>query len=303
MAEFRAERPICDLPKTFQDAIVIARKLSVRYLWIDALCIIQDSMEDVQRQIPLMERIYSQSAVNIAASASADPHGGLFRAREPAAVIPGLVSPQLHSGVSENEKYYIFDRKYWDRQISNGPLHRRGWVFQERLLAPRVIYFSKQQVFWECFTENKCEAFPYGIPKHHSIKRLEPLWEMVALNRGKTPLDRQDMPGPLLDLWGRLVREYSNCVLTNSNDKLAALLGIVGLFATTTGDQYLAGMWRSSLLEQLCWWVDQPGIKGTTTTTGTYCAPSWSWASLSSPNSTPRLNNSETPHTVFNCIY
>jgi len=34
-----------DLSRTFKDAIVCADRLSVRYLWVDSFCIIQDSEE------------------------------------------------------------------------------------------------------------------------------------------------------------------------------------------------------------------------------------------------------------------
>ena len=87
------------------------------------------------------------------------------------------------------------------------------------------------------------------------------------------------MPIHLLRLWSKLVREYSHCTLTKADDKLPAFAGIANLFKDITRDVYLTGMWRSSLLEQLSWWVDQPHTKISTT----YRAPSWSWASLDGP--------------------
>ncbi|TRX90161.1 hypothetical protein FHL15_008889 [Xylaria flabelliformis] len=273
---FRREQPISDLPQTFKDAIHVIRRFSVRYLWIDALCIIQDNREDREREIPEMQRIYNRSACTLAASASEDPNGGLFRRRDPQALVPGTIAAP--SAALRNENYHIFDNSYWDRHAINGPLHKRGWVFQERLLSPRVIYFGKSQISWECFTELKCEGFPYGIPKLNSVKKLDPLWEFQE--PGHQPMQqRGKMPIHLLRLWNSLVREYSNCKLTEASDKLPAFAGISELFREVTGDQYICGMWRSSLLEQLNWWVDQPRPRVSTD----YRAPSWSWASLDGP--------------------
>jgi len=41
---------IQELPTTFKHAIYVARQLSVQYLWIDRLCIIQDSQVDWERE-------------------------------------------------------------------------------------------------------------------------------------------------------------------------------------------------------------------------------------------------------------
>jgi len=282
---FRRGQQISRLPQTFQDAVVVARRFSIRYLWIDALCIVQDCREDREREIPAMQHIYSNSACNLAASASEDPEGGLFRTRDTAAIIvPGVVAaPSAAASTDENHHHHIFDDSYWNRQISNGPLHKRGWVFQERLLSSRVLYFGKSQILWECLAELKCEGFPQGIPEHRSVKNLSPLWDLQKEKsggqEGRQGSDNNKMPIHLLRLWSNLVRDYSNCALTRADDKLPAFAGIASLFGEVTGDVYLAGMWRSSLLEQLNWWVDQPRCRISTV----YRAPSWSWASLDGP--------------------
>ena len=69
------------LPRTFTDAVVCASSLGIRYLWIDCLCIIQDSKEDWLQQSAMMAEIYSNALVNFAATASSSCDGGLFRSR------------------------------------------------------------------------------------------------------------------------------------------------------------------------------------------------------------------------------
>ncbi|KAH8586049.1 heterokaryon incompatibility, partial [Bisporella sp. PMI_857] len=56
------------LPQTFQDAIEVTRKLDIRFLWIDALCILQDDSDDKLKEIWNMGEIYRDSFVTIAAS-------------------------------------------------------------------------------------------------------------------------------------------------------------------------------------------------------------------------------------------
>jgi Heterokaryon incompatibility protein (HET) len=71
---------MAEMPQTFQDAVVITRKLGYRYLWIDCLCIIQDSIEDWQTESVKMAEIYSNAVLNISADASSDPYQGIFLA-------------------------------------------------------------------------------------------------------------------------------------------------------------------------------------------------------------------------------
>jgi hypothetical protein len=69
------------LPKTFQDAIEINRHLKVRYLWIDALCIIQPTADDIgdwEEEIPLKGKVYRNSTCTIAASGAQTSNGGCF---------------------------------------------------------------------------------------------------------------------------------------------------------------------------------------------------------------------------------
>lgn len=267
---------IDDLPRTFREAVVVVRRLSVRYLWIDRLCIIQDSQEDWRRESMTMKDVYANSICNIAASASTDPEGGLFRIRNPDDAASGLVKGSL--GMSPDTLCRIYEDKYAERHLFSASLHRRGWVFQERILAPRVVYFANDQVFWECFNELKCERFPHGIPLGHSSKRLLRKWMDLAHSNGELELcsDR------VFFHWSDLVNSYSRCELTNESDRLIALSGLVQIFQDFTGDEYLAGLWRQNLREHLAW-------NTTTLAPGSVSRsmhPSWSWASVTGPIST-----------------
>lgn len=314
--------PLQKFPQTFQDLAVVAHSLSIRYLWIDALCIMQDSAEDWEREAPTMRYVYANAACTVAATASDDPDGGLFRQRNPSTLLPGIVqAPSAVASQSPSDRYYILDKTYWDRRMFNGSLHTRGWVFQERILSPRVLHFANDQIMWECLTEAKCETFPEGIPFHTSLKDLEPLWQVLKLNESQSEqpcsvqqaissspddiLKPEVLTGNRLDegephndyeviqgvpehelalkrvisTWGSFVKLYTRCDLTKTSDKPHAFAGLAQLFQEITGDEYVAGLWRSCLLDQMDWRVYHPANKKTSE----YRAPSWSWASLDGP--------------------
>ncbi|KAK7224580.1 hypothetical protein V2G26_012583 [Clonostachys chloroleuca] len=146
--EFRSGLKLKDLPKTFQVLFSLSWRFSLPYFWIDALCIIQDSAKDWGIESSLMGYVYSNSACNIMACASDDPQGGSFRDRdntEPS-LMPGIVPQPILA--TEKGNHFIFDKEFWNKRVRHGSLYNRGWTFQERLLAPWVLYFTEDQVMW-----------------------------------------------------------------------------------------------------------------------------------------------------------
>lgn len=76
-----SEISIQELPQKFQDAIEITRKLHIRYLWIDSLCIIQDSTRDWEQEATQMGKYYANAWLIISADAAEDSHGGILNKR------------------------------------------------------------------------------------------------------------------------------------------------------------------------------------------------------------------------------
>ncbi|PSR90871.1 heterokaryon incompatibility protein-domain-containing protein, partial [Coniella lustricola] len=127
---------IDQLPRTFQDAVAATRRLGFGYLWIDSLCILQDSKEDWEREASEMNLVYIKASVTLAADGSRDSRGGLYKTRSPAAINPTIVSPQ------------------WSKSL------RRDWCLQERFLSAAVIHFGETQLAFECRAWEACETFP-----------------------------------------------------------------------------------------------------------------------------------------------
>lgn len=244
--------PLEELPKSFTDAIKIARELGLGYLWIDAICIIQDDEEDWLKESSLMSSVYGGTSLNIAASSATDASKGCF-----------LKSPYYSGGlrakITINGQERVQDFKgqdAYERPTSKSLLATRAWALQERLLAPRTIYFGDCGTFWECGTTIASEFLPHGFGQ-------------FLVNS----LVSRDEAG-FLDYWRDIVLLYSAADLTYSKDKLPALSGIARKAHSESKDQYLAGMWMEDIETQLCWKPDIPSVRPP------WRAPTWAWTSV-----------------------
>lgn len=264
-----------ELPKNFEDAIKVTKYLNFKYLWIDALCIQQDSEMDWEREAASMHLVYANSICNLAASESANSQGGLFRDRSTDGARVAEVSSAWEDRAS---CHYIctpggLNVDIWE-PIVHSPLSRRGWVLQEALLASRTVYFGQHQVYWACSAGKACEAIPYGVP-----------------NEGADPLRPLGHDMKRAQTWWRIVHRYSHLSLTEQADKLVAISALAkiykGRMSISWGikygtKRYLAGLWETDLLLELCWYVDgmrqangEPSFRPEI-----WRAPSWSWASV-----------------------
>jgi hypothetical protein len=140
---------VAELPKTMQQAVAIVRELDLDFLWIDSLCIIQDSTDDWRAQSAMMGSIYQHSHISLAASSSTDSEGGLTFERDPQIIQPVQVTCRFpfDNYTSPPGIYNIFPQQPYLEWVEKEPLNSRGWVIQERLLAPRTLHCTKDQLF------------------------------------------------------------------------------------------------------------------------------------------------------------
>ncbi|KAH8812187.1 heterokaryon incompatibility protein-domain-containing protein [Xylogone sp. PMI_703] len=254
---FREGLPLSMLCQTFQDAIYVARALDLQYIWIDSLCIIQDDLDDWEKESKLMSSVYGCSSINIAATSATNGNGGCFFERDPNHVWRHQF-PVVFEGVERI--YQSVDDGIFDACVFSTPLARRAWAIQERILAPRTLFFSSSQLFWECNGLNACEIFPEIFP--------------ATLSYGDFYLQKQPLSRAL---WDKIVRLYSSCDLTFPEDKLIAISGLARHIQQREKNTYLAGLWKSDLEAQLCWKSRTRAARPLHNR-----APSWSWASVDS---------------------
>ena len=275
---FRNHIPPSDLSQTFEDAILIARRLNVRYIWIDSLCIIQDSPQDWQEQSATMAQVYSDSYCNIAATHARDGSFGCFNKRDAGLIKPLKICVQWGP---QPGWYYAVPGRYWIDTVAEAPLSLRGWAFQELTLAPRNLFFGQSEVLFRCWKMGASEMFPIHIPREVGVGGLRGVQPNLD---GPQVRKWYDIPADerlnALSLWDDMVRTFSLGGLTFATDKLVALSAIATMLSRYIRSQYLAGLWRRHLAHQLLWEVR--GVIGIVKQcrTSTYVAPTWSWASV-----------------------
>ncbi|KAF7507839.1 hypothetical protein GJ744_010003 [Endocarpon pusillum] len=294
LERLRQEMPVSVLPKTFQEALYVTRRLGCQLLWIDSLCIMQDSWQDWRQESSKMSGIYSNAVCNIAATGSSNPYGGLFQNRDVVVNTPCIVQTNWKDDV--NHLVVITDCSLDVDQVMHAPLNQRGWVFQERLLSRRLLQFANEQIFWRCQQLDACEAQPRGVIydpaidiSHYGVDEISLRRYVSQVQAGTTPSepvrddDHADAPN-FYNLWQSVIRDYSRLSLTQTTDKLVALSGVVDILEQACDDQYLAGLWRSHLPAALLW-HRRLGTRlrpfyAHFDTRRSARAPSWSWASL-----------------------
>lgn len=261
----------CDrFPKTFRDAIKITRKFSLRYLWIDSLCIIQDDYEEFALEVSLMEKVYRYSFINIAATGAENAAKGCFWDRNPQAVLPTEIWIGWSNHEESKTKYRVVpEPQIFARKLTDEPLNRRAWVLQERILSPRVLHFGHEQLFWECRESSACETYHHGLPAalcgHPliDIKQLQlgdeakdnrwPAKYIPEAPQGRTYMEKLWnalttilRPVVIQEVtlytntasalafrdWDAVVELYTMTDLTYSRDKLIALSGIASSLST-----------------------------------------------------------------------
>ncbi|KAH6662760.1 hypothetical protein B0J14DRAFT_610135 [Halenospora varia] len=263
------------LPKVMQDAISITRIFGVQYLWIDALCIIQDSPDDWKREAKEMATIYKNSLLTIAVAADGnDNTQGCFRDRHRSQPRPLIT----HSLDPVGDTRYIFADRRMTKDGVRSPteLDTRAWVLQEQLLSPRVLTYSNEELYWDCKTLNASETFPNGIPGFYDADLQLPderVFKEAILNTGNTTISQSRF----YTSWMKIVEAYSERQMTKETDKLVALLGVVKEAAIVFEDSFIVGLWRKRLMSDLLWWVKSPDKS---TRPSAFSAPSWSWVSL-----------------------
>jgi hypothetical protein len=283
---------VAAMPQTFQDAVTTCRRLGLSYLWIDSLCIVQDDATDWALESSFMADTYRYAFLVLSATRSNADAAGFLGPRtlqDTVRVYEGRESgltvdlAQVHRGVQG-----VAWQKGYD-PMADEPLTSRAWCLQERSLARRSLHYASGGMFWEC---ERLRASEMGEVSAFQCETKLSQWAALdtALDtpsRGRSVFSRLDRNPDTETLyvndrgWYKMVEEYTKRGITTRTDRLPALSGLSRMKGqyTEERDIYLAGLWRSSLLEGLMWCSADPKT-GVQSPTPDYIAPSWSWASV-----------------------
>jgi len=107
-----------------------------------------------------MSSVYSNSTLNFAATPATDGRASLFFERKDKDLI-SIQTCKVELPSHQSGSYILCDPNLWGDKVEGSPLAQRGWVVQERFLAPRTLHFTSQQFFWQCADLKACESFTY----------------------------------------------------------------------------------------------------------------------------------------------
>ncbi|KAH6896505.1 heterokaryon incompatibility protein-domain-containing protein [Thelonectria olida] len=212
MKSIRAGFSIRQAPASFRDAILVTRQLGIRYLWIDALCIVQGDIIDWEVESGRMADIFANAHVTIsAASSTGDTEA--FLAPRNHDYAPVVVS----AGRDRSVVAYLYQKTFWDDRDEEA-LDTRAWALQEQYLSRRNVRYCGKQMTWRC----KMATWSESAPVSDQLR----LWAKP---------------------WTGLVEEFSRRKLTYETDRLPAMAGAAASVASANGEEYYAGLWLKNL--------------------------------------------------------
>lgn len=265
LADHCREIRFYDLPRTLQDAVIVTREMGVRYLWIDALCIVQDDLSDWAKESELMGEIYKNSLCTITAHCAKDSHDGFLdqALKSPKVVLVKLCARMSSADDFEQKESSLRVPGNFQNQAERSHLSKRGWILQERILSSRILHFVESELFWEDAMGIKGE---YGS--------LYNFTDDLPVPRTGTYRAKPDVCKFSIGDWYKMVENYTRCDLTKESDRLLAILGIASLMKGHIGGLYYTGVWPDylpcGLLRNAFSNMSRPKSK---------MVPSWSWAS------------------------
>lgn len=309
---WKRQIPLSTLPKTFTDAVTVCAILGFEYIWIDSLCIIQDSTEDWHVQSATMGDVYKYAWMNIAALKSVSDYDGFinqhrdprveFGFRASFATILGRSLGEVNDNGQECVLLRGQAKLKWRAPSDNTetnpqylPLFQRAWVYQERCLSKRTLAFTDLTVYFTCDESTHAECSASSHLTREGLRSTlqstaEIRKELNAMTSDSTPAQANVEPMRRMlrefdSRWHSCISSYTRCRLTYPTDKLIAFsaiardLAAAGMILNT---RYLAGLWEVNLPFQMAWMA----VEGKSTPRRKrlgeegYVAPSWSWASV-----------------------
>lgn len=294
--------PLSELPEVIQDAIKLCRRLDIAYIWIDALCIVQDDPEDWKREAVQMERIYGNSILTISTPHNSHAHDSISTRKVTNAYMTQI--QWVYPGTSASSMLLlqrtslITSVEHFPSPLrpSYTPWMRRGWTLQEWLLSPRVLHCADSIMIWDCFHEswfeNTWDKAPGFFSEESSLRQQYRRLQLA----GTSHWFRLDIETrtDFEVLWEEIVQNFTSREFTFDTDKLTALSGLAKRFmeapeVEVLAPRYLAGMWSFEKMgtlsatscinvpRALLWHRQTDDFL---TTPSAYLAPSWSWAAL-----------------------
>lgn len=279
------------LSKTHQEAIHVAQTLGYQYIWIDALCIIQDDAADWEEESSRMAEVYHNAALTLIAGVSDHSSQGFFHRAYKYPINPVRLDYTHPDAPGEKGDLYVC----LPRELGTGPVAERAWCFQEDLLSRRKLTFGNEQLFLSCATKEFHES---GIVVNSiNLGDSVPDGRLLSLDLrivGESPEAKRER---VISTWYSMLVGFTPRGMWDPHDVFAAFMGIAKRFEGMLHSRYLAGLWEDDIIQGLLWQgmadsfpglgrapLQRPVERNTTKPERlglpAIRAPSWSWASV-----------------------
>lgn len=272
---------VANLSRSYRDAVKVTRELGFRYLWIDALCIVQNDLNEWHTESSNMGDIFKNAYCTLFAHSSRGNNEGFLRS-----ALSSRITVRLGRAISR--QFFASPMANLDADVTHSNLCSRGWVLQERFLSTRIIHFTPGMLYFETAQgvqaedgtiwrpPNPADGEWTGITGHRKSRYFGPsaVPNLICLFQGVSQAASSTPPE-----WHPLVEMYSSCKLSRERDKLIAISGMVKYIQKCTGVPYYAGIWGDKIAAGLLW---LPGDQNLVYPKENR-APSWSWAAVDGP--------------------
>jgi hypothetical protein len=235
--------PADKLPQTLLDATHFTHALGFQYIWIDAICIIQDDAQDWAFEAVRMRQVYQAADLCISALLSPSSVHGLFPKKRDWAGIRVAVGEHREGFVLQVHDFSSMPSSYILNTLEDSPMSSRGWTMQERFLSRKIVHIDRAQIMYECRRQIMPET---GLVLEDDDE------EALSLQKLYSSLDTAPRPKLLLS-WYHMIYEYGMRHFKHESDRLTALDGVRQLFQPGIDCLYWNGLWTSDLYTGLLW--------------------------------------------------
>jgi hypothetical protein len=221
--------------------LTLTRHLHIQFLWIDALCIVQDDHAELEIEASIMQNIYSGSSITIAATNAADNSVGCFFPDSNLDCNLDKTSAFLAISNTGGGSGAIVRVQQGDirKFAKESVLNTRGWVLQEMVLSNRILHLMRSRLYWECRSECRTET---GL-----------VFDQAMRYYGSIPILPDNIQIGAIEIWWKWIESYSRRCFSFPEDRLPALSGIVRHYQVATKDIPIRGLWERSLHQDLLW--------------------------------------------------
>ncbi len=165
LLSMQSELSLEALPVAVVNAISAAQHLGHKYCWLDSLCVLQDSVQEKERECTSMASVFRNAALTIVLDQRTGDDSDsevVFSGTTGKTYLKSFNGSQTSksSTLSRLPSSALLSDSIWT--TPNFGWDTRAWVLQDRLLSRRFLHLG-EQLYWECNTLKASETFPHGL--------------------------------------------------------------------------------------------------------------------------------------------